>query len=131
MDNILYTETSSKTCAEAMNWLNENNIPFKERRISKANPLKMSEIQHMLIISDSGFEEVIKRNKKTIKLNGELVMVDNLSTKQLVSAIVNQPTILRTPILINEKKMVVGFQISEMGLFIPRSVRKNELKKLL
>lgn len=31
-------------------------------------------------------------------------MVDNLSTKQFVSAIVNQPSILRTPILINEKK---------------------------
>lgn len=131
MDNILYTETSSKACAEVMNWLNENNIPFKERRISKARPLKSAEIISLLSVTDNGFEDIVKRNKKIIKIEGKEVRLEDLSTSELIVAIINQPTILRTPILMNDKKMVVGFQITEMGIFVPKSVRRKELEKII
>lgn len=131
MNNILYTVTSSKACAEAIDWLNKNNIPFKERRISKANPLKYSEIQHMLKISGNGFEDIVKRNKKISKINGEMINLEDLSTNKLILTIIGYPNIIRTPIIIDDKKMVVGFQISEMGIFIPRTKRKNDLENLL
>ncbi|MBW9321989.1 transcriptional regulator Spx [Enterococcus casseliflavus] len=131
MDNILYTETSSKACAEVMDWLKENNIPFKERRITKARPLKSVEIIGLLSVSDNGFEDIVKRNKKIIKIEGKEVRLEDLSTSELIVAIINQPTILRTPILMNDKKMVVGFQITEMGIFVPKSVRRKELEKII
>lgn len=131
MNNILYTVTSSKTCAEVVEWLNENNIPFNERRISKANPLRQSELLLMLKISENGFEEIVKRNKKFIKMDNKDVALEDLSTSKLIDTIISQPSILRTPILLNSNKMVVGFQITEMGMFIPRNIRKKELKKLL
>lgn len=131
MDNILYTVTSNKACAEVIDWLNKKNIPFYERRISKARPLKSTEIISLLCVSENGFEDIVKRNKKIIKIEGKEVRLEDLSTSELILTIINQPTILRTPILMNDKKMVVGFQITEMGIFVPKSVRRKELKKII
>lgn len=123
MKNLLYSVTSSKTCAEITKWFNDNNISFDERRISKANPLTSKEIFHLLSISQNGFADIVKRNVENVNFDGEEVPIEELTTNELVSTLVKDPSIFKVPILINNQKMFTGFKVREFEEFF---LKKNK-----
>ena len=125
MKNLLFSVTGSKTCAEITKWLKSNNISFDERRISKANPLTSKEIFHLLSISQNGFADIIKRNVKDVNFNGEEVPIDELTTNELVSTLVKDPSIFKVPVLVNHKKMFTGFKVREFEDFF---LKQNKQK---
>lgn len=122
MKNLLYSVTSSKTCAEITKWFNDNNISFDERRISKANPLTSKEIFHLLSISQNGFADIVKRNVKNVNFDGEEVPIEELTTNELVSTLVKDPSIFKVPILINNQKMFTGFKVREFEEFFLKKI---------
>ncbi|MFZ4845486.1 ArsC/Spx/MgsR family protein [Enterococcus casseliflavus] len=125
MKNLLYSVTSSKTCAATTKWLNNNNIPFDERRISKANPLTSKEIFYLLSISQNGFADIIKRNVKDVNFDGDEVPIEQLTTNELVFILAKDPSIFKAPILLNHKKMFTGFKVSEFEEFF---LKQNKQK---
>jgi Spx/MgsR family transcriptional regulator len=126
MQNLLYSVTSSKTCAAITKWLNDNNISFDERRISKANPLTSKEIFHLLSISQNGFADIVKRNVKNVNFDGEEVPIEELTTNELVSTLVKDPSIFKVPILINNQKMFTGFKVREFEEFFLKQNKHTE-----
>ncbi len=131
MGNILYSFRQSKARDDVVNWLIENKIFYNERKISKYEPLRRIEIINFLKLSDNGFEDILKRNLKKIEIDGNIHLIDELSTNQMIDMIIMKPLLLKNPILINKKKIIAGFQSNNMGLFIPKEVRKIKLEDLL
>lgn len=131
MGNILYSFRQSKARDDVVNWLIENNIFYNERKISKYEPLRRIEIINFLKLSDNGFEDILKRNLKKIEIDGSVHLIDELSTNQMIDMIIMKPLLLKNPILINKKKIIAGFQSNNMGIFIPKEVRKIKLEDLL
>ena len=131
MGNILYSFRQSKARDDVVNWLIENKIFYNERKISKYEPLRRIEIINFLKLSDNGFEDILKRNLKKIEIDGNVHLIDELSTNQMIDMIIMKPLLLKNPILINKKKIIAGFQSNNMGLFIPKEVRKIKLEDLL
>lgn len=131
MGNILYSFRQSKARDDVVNWLIENNIFYNERKISKYEPLRRIEIINFLRLSDNGFEDILKRNLKKIEIDGSVHLIDELSTNQMIDMIIMKPLLLKNPILINKKKIIAGFQSNNMGIFIPKEVRKIKLEDLL
>ncbi|MBE9909337.1 ArsC/Spx/MgsR family protein [Enterococcus casseliflavus] len=117
MKNLLFSVTSNNTCAGLTKWLNDNHISFDERRISKANPLTSKEIFALLSISQNGFADIVKRNIKNIKFSGEEIPIEELTTNELVSILIKDPSIFKAPILVSQKKMFTGFKVSEIEEF--------------
>lgn len=131
MGNILYSFRQSKARDDVVNWLIENKIFYNERKISKYEPLRRIEIINFLKLSDNGFEDILKRNLKKIEIDGNVHLIDELSTNQMIDMIIMKPLLLKNPILINKKKIIAGFQSTNMGIFIPKEVRKIKLEDLL
>ena len=131
MGNILYSFRQSKARDDVVNWLIENKIFYNERKISKYEPLRRIEIINFLKLSDNGFEDILKRNLKKIEIDGNVHLFDELSTNQMIDMIIMKPLLLKNPILINKKKIIAGFQSNNMGIFIPKEVRKIKLEDLL
>lgn len=131
MGNILYSFRQSKARDDVVNWLIENKIFYNERKISKYEPLGRIEIINFLKLSDNGFEDILKRNLKKIEIDGNVHLIDELSTNQMIDMIIMKPLLLKNPILINKKKIIAGFQSNNMGIFIPKEVRKIKLEDLL
>ncbi|MFB8552547.1 MULTISPECIES: ArsC/Spx/MgsR family protein [Enterococcus] len=131
MGNILYSFRQSKARDDVVNWLIENKIFYNERKISKYEPLRRIEIINFLKLSDNGFEDILKRNLKKIEIDGNVHLIDELSTNQMIDMIIMKPLLLKNPILINKKKIIAGFQSNNMGIFIPKEVRKIKLEDLL
>ena len=60
------------------------------------------------------------------KLN---IDVEGISVSELLHLIEQYPSLLRRPIIIDAKRMQIGFNEDEIRAFLPRSYRKQELKE--
>lgn len=120
----LYTSPSCTSCRKARTWLEENNIQYKERNIF-SEPLSLDEIKEILRMTEDGTDEIISTRSKTFqKLNVDL---DTYPLQKLYNLIQKNPGLLRRPILVDEKRLQVGYNEDEIRRFLPRRVRSYQL----
>lgn len=123
----LYTSPSCTSCRKAKAWLKEHDISFKERNIF-ANPLNKEEIMQVLHMTENGTEEIISTRSRTfqnLKIN-----LDDLSIDQLIDLIEKNPSLLRRPIIMDDRRLQVGYNEDEIRRFLPRKVRRLELEEI-
>lgn len=123
----LYTSPSCTSCRRAKAWLKEYDISFKERNIF-ANPLNKEEIMQVLRMTENGTEEIISTRSRTfqnLKIN-----LDDLSIDQLIDLVEKNPSLLRRPIIMDDRRLQVGYNEDEIRRFLPRKVRRLELEEI-
>lgn len=121
----LYTSPSCTSCRKARAWLQEHEIPFVERNIF-SEPLTREELTSILKMTESGTEEIISTRSKVFqKLNMDF---EELPLNKLLKLVQKNPGLLRRPIMIDEKRLQVGFNEDEIRRFLPRDVRQLELR---
>ena len=123
----LYTSPSCTSCRKAKAWLKEHDISFKERNIF-ANPLNKEEITQVLRMTENGTEEIISTRSRTfqnLKIN-----LDDLSIDQLIDLVEKNPSLLRRPIIMDDRRLQVGYNEDEIRRFLPRKVRRLELEEI-
>ncbi|WP_085506978.1 transcriptional regulator SpxA [Thalassobacillus devorans] len=122
----LYTSPSCTSCRKAKAWLEEHNIPFMERNIFSES-LTLDEIKEILRMTEDGTEEIISTRSKVFqKLD---VDFEQMPLKDLFDLIQENPGLLRRPIIIDEKRLQVGYNEDEIRRFLPRSVRTFQLRE--
>lgn len=122
----LLTSPSCSSCRKARAWLEENNIPFKERNIF-ASPLTVEEVKEVIRMTENGTDDIISTRSKAFQdLNVDL---DSLSLQTLIKLISENPGLLRRPIIYDEKRLQVGFNETEIRRFLPRKVREYYLQE--
>jgi len=122
----LYTSPSCTSCRKAKAWLEENDITYNERNIF-SEPLTIGEIKSILKMTEDGTEEIISTRSKVFQeLNVDL---DDLPLNKMFDLIQNNPGLLRRPIMVDEKRLQVGYNEDEIRRFLPREVRALELKQ--
>ncbi|MCD5324682.1 MULTISPECIES: transcriptional regulator SpxA [Pontibacillus] len=122
----LYTSPSCTSCRKAKAWLEEHEIPFQERNIF-SEPLTIDEIKEVLRMTEDGTDEIISTRSKVFqKMNVDL---DQLPMKELFDMIAQHPGLLRRPIIVDEKRLQVGYNEDEIRRFLPRKVRTFQLQE--
>ena len=120
----LYVSPSCTSCRKAKAWLEKHSIPFRERNIF-SEPLTKGEILQILRMTENGTEEIISTRSRAfqqLKIN-----LDDLSIDQLLDLVEKNPSLLRRPIIIDDRRLQVGYNEDEIRRFLPRQVRRLEL----
>jgi regulatory protein spx len=120
----LYTSSSCSSCRKAKKWLEENKIPYKEKNIVGIK-LTRDDIINMLKFSENGFEDIISTRSKIFKDNN--LDTEDMRFGELADFIIDNPTILKRPIIVNEKIMQTGYNEDEIRAFIPRKFREQTM----
>lgn len=116
----LFTTSSCTSCRKAKAWLEENKIEYVERDIL-AEPLTKEEIKSILLMTEDGTDEIISTKSKTFQeLN---INIDTLPLQELYTVIIKNPKMLRRPIILDEKRLQVGYNEEEIRSFLPRKLR--------
>ncbi|MCH6264597.1 transcriptional regulator SpxA [Neobacillus citreus] len=116
----LFTTPSCTSCRKAKAWFDEHQIEYKERNVL-AQPLSVDEIKSILRLTEEGTSEIISTNSKTFQeLNIDL---DTLPLNEFYKLIIENPKMLRRPIILDEKRLQVGYNEEEIRSFLPRRVR--------
>ncbi|HZG61475.1 regulatory protein spx [Anoxybacillus calidus] len=122
----LYTSPSCTSCRKAKAWLEKHNIPYVERNIF-AEPLTIEEIKEILRMTENGTDEIISTRSKIFQqLN---INLESMPLQDLYEVIRQNPGLLRRPIIIDEKRLQVGYNEDEIRRFLPRKVRTYHLRQ--
>ena len=127
MTVTIYTQSSCSSSRKALKWLKENNIAYNEKRIT-SQPLTLAEFKQILSMTEEGTDEIIATNSNDFK--NLKVDIDQLSIQQLYNLIQQHPRMLRSPILMDEKRIQIGYNEMDIRRFIPRKIRAFELNAL-
>jgi len=122
----LYTSPSCTSCRKAKSWLEEHSIEYVERNIFSEN-LSINEIKAILRMTEDGTDEIISTRSKTFQeLN---INLETMPLQDLYELIQKNPGLLRRPIIIDEKRLQVGYNEDEIRRFLPRKVRTFQLRE--
>jgi regulatory protein spx len=122
----IYTSPSCSSCRKVKRWFEIENIPFEERNIFSAT-LNELELKDMLSKTENGTEDIISTRSKIIK--DQNIDVEAMSISELLKFIRQNPSILKRPIMVDERRVQVGYNEEEIRTFIPISRRYEEFKK--
>ena len=117
----IYTAPSCASCRKVKAWLKEHQIPYVEKNIF-STLLRETELKELLERSENGTDDIISKRSKIIKENK--IDIDEMSINELIHFIQKNPSILKRPIIIDERRFQVGYNAEEIRAFIPRKLRR-------
>ncbi|HEN9387318.1 TPA: Spx/MgsR family RNA polymerase-binding regulatory protein, partial [Streptococcus agalactiae] len=121
-----FLSPSCTSCRKARAWLSKHEVAFEEHNII-TSPLNKEELLQILSFTENGTEDIISTRSKVFQKLA--IDVDELSTSSLMELISENPSLLRRPIILDKKRMQIGFNEDEIRAFLPRDYRKQELKQ--
>ncbi|NMH69395.1 transcriptional regulator Spx [Bacillus sp. RO3] len=126
----LFLTPSCGSCRKAKAWLEEHSIEYIERNMN-TEPLTPDEIKSILRLTENGTEDIISTQSKAFQALD--VDIEALPLKDLYALIRENPQMLKRPIIMDEKRLQVGYNDEEIRSFLPRKIRNvsfHELQKL-
>lgn len=110
----IYSSPSCASCRKVKTWFDKEKIPYHEINILK-DPLTEKDLKEMLEKSLDGTDEIISTRSKIFKeLN---IDVEAMSVHELLLFIRQNPTILKRPIIVDDSKIQVGYNLDEIEIF--------------
>lgn len=112
MKTLLVAYPKCSTCQKAKKWLEQNHISFEERHIVENNP-KKEELRKWISLSKKEIKKFFNTSGLKYK---ELNLKEKLPTmadKEKISLLASDGMLIKRPIFISDKKILVGFKESE------------------
>ncbi|HEL1546980.1 TPA: transcriptional regulator Spx [Streptococcus suis] len=119
----IYTVSSCTSCKKAKNWLNAHQLSYSEHNLAK-EAITKEEILNILTKTENGIASIVSsKNRYAKSLDFD---IEELSVNEVIDLITSNPRILKSPILIDEKRLQVGYKEDDIRAFLPRAVRNVE-----
>jgi regulatory protein spx len=118
MTVTILTLASNPSSRKAVKFLQENNIQMNEKRISFLRKMDFSDFMKILELTENGFDDIVAVKSKAYQNLG--IDINDLNKVQVYNLICENPTIMKAPIIFNDRKLVVGYG-EEIRIFIPRA----------
>ncbi|HEY4538259.1 MAG TPA: transcriptional regulator Spx [Erysipelothrix sp.] len=113
---VLYSSPGCASCRKVRQWLKNNNLKFVEKNIF-TSMLSDKEIKHLLMRSMNGTDDIISKRSKVMRESK--LDLDELSMSELITFIQRHPSVLKRPIIMNDKSFLVGYDDEEIDAFLP------------
>jgi len=110
-----------RSTKKARNWMINHQIPFVERDMMQ-EPLTVQELQELLQLTTDGTDDIL--SKRSLPYRNMNIDFDNLSLLELLETIHQHPRLLKSPLIVENRKLQVGYNEEEIRQFLPRKVRK-------
>lgn len=123
----LFVSPSCTSCRKAKAWLEEQGLDYNEKNIFH-DPLTKEDIKKILMLTDEGTSEIISyRSQAYQNLD---VDIEDLSMSELLDLFTEKPSLIRRPIIMDDKRLQIGYNEEEIRCFLPREVRELELAEI-
>lgn len=127
MTTEFYYLTSCTSSRKARKILDENQISYTDQNM-RAVPLTRKQLLKILAHTESGVYDILSTGGATYKkLAEEGLDFDELSLSELHETIQSHPTLLRSPILVQNGVMMTGYDSDKMDTMIGSRERRERL----
>ena len=118
----VYTVMACSSCKKAKEWLTNHELEFEEINLitDKIDP---EDFLKIFSLTENGTEEIISTRSRAYKR----LSLDFERLHELVKIIEENRTLLRRPLILDDKRLQVGYNEDDIRKFLPRSVRRVEM----
>ncbi|WP_276734457.1 transcriptional regulator MgsR [Bacillus sp. (in: firmicutes)] len=108
---IFYSYPSCTSCRKTKHWLKAHQIEFNERHLFRETPT-VEELKYILSLTTEGIDEILATRSQTFKnLN---LNIEEMTVNEVLELLIEKPKLLRRPILVDNKKLVIGYNPGEL-----------------
>ena len=111
---------SCASCRKVRKWFDDNKIPYEAVNIFSGT-LTADDIMEAITKSENGTDDIISRRSKVFQDSN--IDFDELTVSELVRFVLDNPSVLKRPIIIDDHRLQVGYNAEEIRTFIPRARR--------
>lgn len=123
----VYIAPACSSCDKAQAWLSERGLKFEVINLFTAN-LSTEDFFEIFSLCENGTEDVIsKRSRAYQRLNLDF---DTMTLHELAKVIEENRTLLRRPLILDDKRLQVGYNEDDIRKFLPREVRRVALHEM-
>lgn len=106
-----YSYPSCTSCRKTKHWLKAHQIEFNERHLFRETPTR-EELKYILSLTTEGIDEILATRSQTFKnLN---LNIEEMTVNEVLELLIEKPKLLRRPILVDDKKLVIGYNPGEL-----------------
>lgn len=121
---ILYYGKSSSTSRQAVAWFEDLGIEFIKKRIEH---ISRKDLIRILSLSENGFPDLLKRaTGKRIQINEVKKHLNQSSFDEAVDYLLENMDIIKVPIIFDEHKLLIGYNMESIRMFITKDHRKGK-----
>ena len=121
----IYTSPSCSSCRKVKKWFEEQNIPYEEKNIF-SSVLNENDLKEILNKSENGTDDIISGRSKIMK--DKNIDINDMKISELITFIKENPSILKRPIMVDDRRIQVGYNEEEIRTCIPREAREIAFK---
>lgn len=111
---VVYTSPGCASCRKVKSFMKDNNLQYIEKNIFNTL-LNKDEIKYIISRTENGTDDIISKRSKIIQESN--IDIESMSLNELCDFIVQNPSILKRPIIIDNKNLQVGYDEEEIELF--------------
>lgn len=125
MESVMfYTYPSCTSCRKTKKWLVKQEVNFNQRHLFRETPT-YEEMLELLSMTTEGIDEILaKRSQEYKSLD---VDVESMTISEVVHLLMEQPRLLRRPILTDGKKLVVGYNESTLKNLVKKQKKVSSM----
>lgn len=117
----MYTTPSCGSCRKAKKWFRDRDIPFTEKNIFSVK-LTKNDIQSILSHTENGVHDIISTRSKVFMEND--IDIDSMTMNELYEFIIENPSVLRRPLIVSDENLQIGYNEDDIRVFIPKEIRR-------
>lgn len=123
----VFITTNCASCKKAIKWLKNYDFKFETHNIF-SKELTTEDIHNILSKTENGATDIISTRSKVIS-NGQFD-IESMTLSELSQFIIDNPSILRRPIIMDDKRLQIGYNEEEIRVFLPKEVRAQQMNDL-
>lgn len=121
----LYTATSCISSRQARQWLEKQGLEYEEKNIL-TDSIEREEFIRILSLTEDGVADLISTRSNAYK---NLTMdYENLSFEQLIKLLDKKRTLMKRPLIHDERRLQIGYNADDIRQFVPREIRNVQLQ---
>jgi regulatory protein spx len=117
----IYTRTGCNSSHKAIKWLQTFQIPYQHHPISH---MTVEDFYHILSLTEGGLEDILVQSKPIE--NQETLNIEELKVKDVLVLMHKYPRFFKSPIIVGEKKLAIGWNAEDIRQFLSKDFRKIE-----
>ncbi|SFL56531.1 ArsC/Spx/MgsR family protein [Lactococcus garvieae] len=119
----IYYRGSCGSSRRAISWFEKYNIEVQKHQISK---MTRNDLVKLLKHSDEGLIDILKRpGKSSTEVKDALRYMELLSFNEALDFLLSHPYVLQTPIIMDERDHLIGYNVDEIRKFLPKEYRRH------
>ncbi|WP_285121983.1 ArsC/Spx/MgsR family protein [Lactococcus petauri] len=119
----IYYKGSCGSSRRAISWFEKYNIDVQKQQISK---MTRNDLVKLLKHSDEGLIDILKRpGKSSTEVKYALRYMELLSFNEALDFLLSHPYVLQTPIIMDERNHLIGYNVDEIRKFLPKEYRRH------